>query len=220
LADIIVAGNTSGSITIAAPAVAGSGVLTLPTGTDTLIGKATTDTLTNKSIAASQLTGTIAAAALPAGTVLQVVSTTKTDTFTGTSSTYIDLTGMSVTITPRSASNKILVSYSVNRSASVAAQSSIQILRDSTAICIGDAAGSRTRATTAPYPSSADAISSSITSAMTFLDSPATTSATTYKLQTRSDAATTIYINRSGGDANNADASRSASTITAMEIQG
>ncbi len=220
MADIIVAGNTSGSITIAAPAVAGSGVLTLPTGTDTLIGKATTDTLTNKSIAASQLTGTIAAAALPAGTVLQVVSTTKTDTFTGTSSTYIDLTGMSVTITPRSASNKILVSYSVNRSASVAAQSSIQILRDSTAICIGDAAGSRTRATTAPYPSSADAISSSITSAMTFLDSPATTSATTYKLQTRSDAATTIYINRSGGDANNADASRSASTITAMEIQG
>jgi hypothetical protein len=112
------------------------------------------------------------------------------------------------------------VSYSVNRSASVAAQSSIQILRDSTAICIGDAAGSRTRATTAPYPSSADAVSSSITSAMTFLDSPATTSATTYKLQTRSDAATTIYINRSGGDANNADASRSASTITAMEIQG
>ncbi len=220
MADIIVAGNTSGSITIAAPAVAGSGVLTLPTGTDTLIGKATTDTLTNKSIAASQLTGTIAAAALPAGTVLQVVSTTKTDTFTGTSSTYIDLTGMSVTITPRSASNKILVSYSVNRSASVAAQSSIQILRDSTAICIGDAAGSRTRATTAPYPSSADAISSSITSAMTFLDSPATTSATTYKLQTRSDAATTIYINRSGGDANNSDASRSASTITVMEIQG
>jgi hypothetical protein len=220
MSSISVAGDSSGSITIAAPAVAGSGTLTLPTGTDTLIGKATVDTLTNKSIAASQLTGTIAAAALPAGSVLQVVSTTKTDTFTGTSSTYIDLTGMSVTITPRSASNKILVSYSVNRSASAAAQSSIQILRDSTAICIGDAAGSRTRATTAPYPSSADAVSSSITSAMTFLDSPATTSATTYKLQTRSDAATTIYINRSGGDANNADASRSASTITAMEIQG
>ena len=57
MADIIVAGNTSGSITLSAPAVSGSSVLTLPVATDTLVGKATTDTLTNKSIAATQLTG-------------------------------------------------------------------------------------------------------------------------------------------------------------------
>lgn len=41
-------GTTSGTVKISAPAVAGSSVLTLPVATDTLIGKATTDTLTNK----------------------------------------------------------------------------------------------------------------------------------------------------------------------------
>ena len=86
MADIIVAGNTSGAITISAPLVAGSGVLTLPTGTDTLVGKATTDTLTNKSIAATQLTGTIAAAALPAGSVLQAAFISQ-DTMISTSVT-------------------------------------------------------------------------------------------------------------------------------------
>ena len=50
MSSIVVAGDTSGTITISAPLVAGSGVLTLPTGTDTLVGKATTDTLTNKTL--------------------------------------------------------------------------------------------------------------------------------------------------------------------------
>ena len=69
MADIIVAGNTSGAITISAPLVAGSGVLTLPTGTDTLVGKATTDTLTNKTLTSPTITGatiTVAATAAPA----------------------------------------------------------------------------------------------------------------------------------------------------------
>ena len=213
MADIIVAGNTSGAITISAPLVAGSGTLTLPTGTDTLVGKATTDTLTNKTLG----TGTV----FPAGAVLQVVSTTKTDTFSTTSSSFVDLTGLSVTITPRSASSTVLVSYSVNRGAALALITGFQILRGATAICIGDAASNRTRATTGAYPGNADVASSIITSSMIFLDSPATTSATTYKLQVKSDtSAQTVYVNRTSTDSDTTSFLRTASTITVMEIQG
>jgi hypothetical protein len=70
---IVVAGDVSGSITLQAPSAAGSGTLTLPVATDTLIGKATTDTLTNKSIAATQLTGVVAVANGGTGVATQII---------------------------------------------------------------------------------------------------------------------------------------------------
>jgi len=45
--------------------------------------------------------------------ILQVVSTTKTDTFTTTSTSFTDVTGMSVTITPTATSSKVLVLVSM-----------------------------------------------------------------------------------------------------------
>ena len=231
MASVNISGDVSGAISIAAPSAAGSGVLTLPTGTDTLVGKATTDTLTNKTLVAPALgtpasgvltncTGVVAGA-LPAGSVLQVVSTTKTDTFSTTSSPFVDITGLSVSITPRSTSSTILVNFSVNRGASVGAISGFQLLRGATAICIGDAASLRTRATTGAYPGSADASNAIITSGMIYLDSPATTSATTYKLQVKSDVSgQTTYINRTGSDGDSTAYVRCASTITVQEIQG
>jgi len=219
LSSISVAGDTSGSISITAPLVAGSGVLTLPVATDTLVGKATTDTLTNKSIVATQLTGTVAAARLPAGSVLQVVSATKTDTFTSAvTATWTDITGISVAITPTSATSKIFLMCTVQGAIYRPGASAVmlRLVRDSTAIGIGDAASNRTRMTFGASVVSNDSVASTT---VNYLDSPTTTSSTTYKVQFFQSAAT-IQINRTVTDADATDNGRCVSSITVMEIAG
>ena len=197
MADIIVAGNTSGAITISAPLVAGSGVLTLPTGTDTLIGKATTDTLTNKSIAASQLTGTIAASALPAGSVLQVVQGSYSTTVTTAASSYID-SGLTASITPTRNTSKILVLVCQNGVAGSTSTTgvNIQLLRGASVIS--------TFAVACAYGSA----SSNQETSCNYLDSPATTSSTTYKTQFKNYGAGNAYVQGNGD----------MSTIILMEI--
>jgi hypothetical protein len=166
-------------------------------------------------LTAASLNANFSFAAL--GKVGQVVSATKTDTFTTTSSTYVDLTGLSVSITPTAATSKILVMAQVSGMGSVNNAIGFgQFMRGATAIGIGDAAGSRVQCTfLIPFASLSAA---SFTQSPLFLDSPATTSATTYKIQIRSENANTIYVNRSEQDANNAAGNRSISTITVMEI--
>ena len=76
---------------------------------------------------------------------VQVVSTTKTDTFTTTSTTFTTITGLTASITPRSASSKILIIVDVTGSQEVGVNDAfIGLFRDSTQIALGDAAGSRT----------------------------------------------------------------------------
>ena len=138
MASVVINGDTSGAVTITAPAVAGTPTLTLPTTTDTLIGRATTDTLTNKSIVASQLTGTqtIPRGTLPTGSVLQVVNGTYSTIVSSSNNTYVD-TGLTATITPTSATSKILVSVSQNviqKSVNTGAYLKITVLRGSTVI--------------------------------------------------------------------------------------
>jgi len=223
MSSLVVAGDTSGSVTISAPAVSGSSVLTLPTGTDTLVGLAATQTLTNKSIVATQLTGTVAAARLPAGSVVQVVSATKTDTFATTSSTtYVDVTGLSVSITPASNSNKILIIASISVGAQLNAWPSIRLLRGSTNICIGDASSNRDPVTGTFYNSDTAGEVGLSCVAISFLDSPATTSSTTYKIQTKGRTSFGAgYVNRTYADNDDAfSGKRAASTITVMEIAG
>jgi hypothetical protein len=215
MSSIVVAGDSSGSITIAAPAVAGSGTLTLPVATDTLIGKATTDTLTNKSIAASQLTGTIAASALPAGSVLQVKSTTLKSNVSTTSVTATNLTGMAVTITPTSASNKILIQASLNVSINLQRRIYFTVTGGNAASYIGDAGTGHECAAAFCSRVNDDYIIQS--TPLLYLDSPATTSAVTYQIQWWVESGTG-YLNRSvTQDANGANP---ASTITVMEVQG
>ena len=85
MASLIIAGNSSGSITIAAPAVAGSGTLTLPVATDTLCGIAATQTLTNKTITAPVLSGSATGTYTLAGTptiTAPILSGSATGTYT------------------------------------------------------------------------------------------------------------------------------------------
>ena len=168
----------------------------------------------------SNADGTVLTNTTP-GCILQVLSTSKTDTFSTNSASYTDITGLSVAITPSSSSNKILVMMNcvVGNQNNVSAF--VQIVRDSTAIHIGDGAGSRIRATAGtaddpsdqfPYPMSA-----------TYLDSPSTTSAITYKIQMTTEGSGNTgygYLNRAGTDSDNNQHGRYASSITVMEVSG
>ena len=200
---LILQGSTSGSVTLQEPAIAGTTVLTLPAVSGTV--------LTTGSSGQS-----IPKAALPTGSVLQVVSVTKTDAFTSSATgTFTDITGMSASITPTSSSSKILVLASATCSGQASVSGSIiRLIRGSTAIDVGDAAGSRSPATTNAYQ--LDSGQSECIS-INFLDSPATTSSTTYKLQFRIEGGT-FYFNRSQSDGDNGGVGRFASTITLMEI--
>lgn len=155
------------------------------------------------------------------GKVLQVLSTTKTDTFTTTSSSYTDLTGLSVSITPSSTTSKVLVVADIEGASTSATTNSIggyQILRDATAIGIGTTAGSRSSSTGQISTRLANNLNMA-SSSKTVLDSPNTTSAITYKVQVKVFAGT-LYINRTDADVDEARAYRTVSSLTVMEVAG
>ena len=167
--------------------------------------------------------GTISSGA-NAGEVIQVVQVSKTDTASWSSSTTKVDTGLSASITPASASNKILVLWQLNigYTASIN-QWFIHLDRGGTEINLGDAAASKKRANSTHnvYSSTAQDYMAVTTSGM-FLDSPATTSSTTYKLQQSGAVATgTFYINRSDRDGDyTAYDGRFVSNIILMEVKG
>ena len=153
-----------------------------------------------------------------AGNILQVIQAVKTDTATTTSeNTFVD-TGLSVSITPSSASNKILVTANLNFSAGDMQNIAWRLVRGSTDIYLGDAASNRTRAAGAVRVSTnQDAEHQNVTSI--FLDSPNTTSATTYKVQwCRTYSTSTIYMNRASEDTDNDDRTRVPSSILVQEV--
>jgi hypothetical protein len=155
------------------------------------------------------------------GKVLQVVSTTKTDTFSTTAGgdAPATITGLTATITPSSTSSKILVMPNINVGSDGDNHIAITIFRGTTAICIGDTAGNRPRASFTASLDSTGHTWLTQSASQNFLDSPSTTSATTYSLKIGGNGGTAIYINKSSRD-NNAtnEDGRYASTITLMEI--
>ena len=155
--------------------------------------------------------GAVTAPKRGAGAILQVVQTFKNDSFSTTSTSYVDITGFSVTITPSSTSNKILLlnfaGLSTDGNSSV---QYINLLRGSTAIA-QPSVSTGFSSTATMFPQS---ISNMISWSYSFLDSPNTTSATTYKWQIKGYTGTQ-YINQRAIN----DMPRTA-TMIAMEVAG
>lgn len=148
---------------------------------------------------------------LPSGSVIQVVQTVKTDTFNMNSTTYADVTGFSATITPSSTSNKILVIVDTQVSGSVTYNVRLALLRGASTFL-------HTKVQRIAQDGQGQYREYPLT--YSYLDSPNTTSATTYKLQMNVNGQP-AYLNRpadTGGYT--PSGTESNSTITLMEIAG
>jgi len=174
-----------GSVTIQEPTTASDFTLTLPAATGTVLTTAT------------------------AGTVLQVVSATKLDIFSTTSTSFTDVTGLSVSITPSSATNKIIVFASVSLGSS-SDDMLAQLVRDSTGI--GNGTGGSVSNGFSMLATS-EIANSAIAGSISFLDSPNKTTSTTYKVQVLVRSGTG-HVNRRGSNASFG----ASSSITVMEI--
>ena len=153
------------------------------------------------------------------GGIIQVKSTTKTDGDFSTSSTsYTDVTGLSVSITPTRSDSKILIFVSIHAVGNSQTQAYFRFMRDSTPICVGDAAGTRVQASLGSmYIDQQNDVNCA---SQNFLDSPSTTNTVTYKIQCRNQGVGTILVNRSDTDAADTTSGRFPSTITVMEVSG
>ena len=183
-------GATSGYIDLAAPAVADDATLTLPTG------------------------------AAGFGKVLQVVQTVKTNTFTTTSASFVDVTGLSASITPNFSTSKILIMVQVTYGLSDgdAPAAIFRLTGGNSANYVGDASASRARGVFGGYHDDQQRYAT-YSGSITYLDSPATTSSTTYQVQVGGGTSSAqISVNRSQTDLDSANNARGASSITVMEI--
>jgi hypothetical protein len=163
--------------------------------------------------AASAVSGTLPAANLPTGSVLQVVSATASTQVSTTSSTYTDITGLTATITPKFTTSKILVICNINGTGSGNGTGVVntKILRGSTTIGVGG--------NYAGYSNPGGAQTDIGSVVMQALDSPATTSATTYKAQFRSkNGSNSVLVNLADGSPAQLADNSTNSTITLMEI--
>jgi hypothetical protein len=158
----------------------------------------------------------------PYGTVLQVVSVTKTDVFSTSSTTYTDITGLSVSITPKSASSKLLISWGINFSNTSTNGAVHMVLTDGSnnTLVQGNADGAKTRVTEGmralPTPG-ANTMEMIMNASNSFLYSPATTSSVTIKFRIKTPTGNAV-INRNGVFFNDADNALPVSSLTIMEI--
>jgi len=196
MSSVVISGDTSGAITLAAPAVAGTNTITLPASTGTVLTTGSPQS----------------------GGVIQVVSTSLTTSFTASvSSSYTAVTGLTASITPKFSTSQILILITVTLGSDTNYWNSY-ITKGGTQLSgsVATSNGSRAAGTTSFWPPQGYGTYSA---AMQFLDSPATTSSTTYGLNIgNSYGSATVCVNQSQEDSNSSARTRGISTITVMEI--
>ena len=160
---------------------------------------------------------------LPSGSsggIIQVKMGTFTDRFTTNSATMVD-TGLSVSITPTRADSKILVNVSLGSFANGTGlkRAFMNIVRDSTNVIVGDADTGHEVTAAVNTRASGYASGTQIPLSFMVLDSPATTSSVTYKVQASigSDSGN-VYLNYP--ESNDQYGANTARTIVVMEVSG
>jgi hypothetical protein len=232
-----------GSVTIQEPTTASAYTLTLPAANGSILTDGSTVTVAQGGTGSTSLTannvilgnGTSAvqvvapgtngnvltsngttwtSAAAPVSAVKQIVSVSKTDTFSVASSSFTDITGLSASITPSSTSSRIFIIVNTMTSSNSSDAVSIRIYRNNNT-AVGVATGTSNRpaslAVNGFWSNSAASLSGS------FVDSPASTSTQTYAIQGRIQTGT-LNVNRTNTDSDNGVYPRGISTITLMEI--
>lgn len=149
------------------------------------------------------------------GYVLQTFQNQKTDTATLATTTWT-ATGLSQAITPANSGNKVLIRVMIMAGGATGIPN-FRIKRDSTVIGVGDVAGSRTPVSAAAFGAGSNAANMVF---IEWLDTPNTTSSTTYSIEWRSYDGATVYLNRTGPDTDNSTFYRGVSTLTVQEIKG
>jgi hypothetical protein len=158
---------------------------------------------------------TPAGTAIAAGTMFNLKQGQLTTPVTTTSGTFTDVTGLSIAITPTSSSSTILVRAVLQVGTTATSACQLRLVRTSTAIGVGTTVGSRNACGAESYTASGGMESI----VMEWLDSPATTSATTYKVQfLTNDGTTTVSVNARVTDTNISSIPRTTSTITVCEV--
>lgn len=152
------------------------------------------------------------------GSIIQVTSSYLSSTFTTSSTSAVDI-GLSCSITPTSPTNKILVCWSINYT--MYGHADLYLLRNGSKIYFGDLYGSQTQSSHHGYGSSSYGNDyGHVTGSAVYLDSPNTTSSLTYKWQGAVpwSSSYVLAINYSRPNENNAYNSRTASSMTLMEV--
>lgn len=200
MSSVVISGDTSGAITLSAPAVAGTNTITLPASTGTVITTGSPQS----------------------GSVLQVVSTFYNAQISQSSTgTWSNIAGLTASITPKFSTSKILVMVSVGKvgQSGGTQTTSFRLTRGGSGIGVGSPSGSQVAASFSNIQWVNDSNHAQGTSYQ-YLDSPTTTSSTSYSVDWYPQTGNTAYLNRNAGGGTGSETYNAAagSSITLMEI--